>query len=57
MAIVNFTRNQPPTHDHVRAEDVSTRTRWTALCEGVLLPLGSIFAIFLCMLGVMLIVD
>jgi hypothetical protein len=41
-----------------RAEDGQQQTtRWNSFCEGVLIPLGSIFAIFLVMLGVMLIVD
>jgi hypothetical protein len=41
-----------------RAEDGQQQpTRWNAFCEGVLIPLGSIFAVFLVMLGVMLIVD
>jgi hypothetical protein len=43
---------------NVRAEDGGQPlTRWNSLCEGVLLPLGSLFAAFLVMLGVMLIVD
>ena len=41
-----------------RAEDGRQQpTRWNSFCEGVLFPLGSIFAVFLMMLGVMLIVD
>jgi hypothetical protein len=43
---------------NVRAEHGQQQpTRWNSLCEGVLIPLGSIFAVFLVMLGVMLIVD
>jgi hypothetical protein len=43
---------------NVRAEDGRQQTtRWNSLCEGVIIPLGSIFAVFLVMLGVMLIVD
>ena len=39
-----------------RAEDgLSQRSQWITLCEGVLIPLGSLFAVFLFMLGVMLI--
>lgn len=42
----------------VRAEDGRQQlTRWSSFCEGVLLPLGSLFAVFLVMLGIMLIVD
>jgi hypothetical protein len=38
-----------------RAEDgMQQRSRWNALCEGVLIPLGSLFTIFLAMLGMML---
>ncbi|WP_158790212.1 hypothetical protein [Granulicella sp. L60] len=41
-----------------RAEDGSQScSSWTNLCEGVLIPIGSLFAIFLFMLGVMLIAD
>jgi len=39
-----------------RAEDGDQQpNRWTSLCEGVLIPLGSLFAIFLAILAVMLI--
>jgi hypothetical protein len=39
-----------------RAEDGELDCgRWSGLCEGVLIPLGSLFAVFLLMLGVMLI--
>jgi hypothetical protein len=42
----------------IRAEDGQQQlTRWNSLCEGVLLPIGSLFAVFLVMLGIMLIVD
>jgi hypothetical protein len=55
MATISFPRNETTT---LRAEDGQVpRSRWTTLCEGVLIPLGSIFAIFLFMLGVMLITD
>jgi len=40
-----------------RAEDGAPRSRWNALCEGVVIPLASLFAVFLFMLGAMLIVD
>lgn len=40
---------------NVRAEDgMQPRSRWNALCEGVLIPLGSLFTVFLAMLGIML---
>jgi hypothetical protein len=43
---------------NIRAEDGRQQTtRWSSFCDGVLIPLGSIFAVFLVMLGVMLIVD
>jgi hypothetical protein len=42
----------------IRAEDGGQqRTRWNSLCEGVLIPLGSLFAVFLVIVGIMLIVD
>jgi hypothetical protein len=46
--------NQP----NVRAEDgMQQPGRWNSLCEGVIIPLGSLFAVFLVMMGVMLIAD
>jgi hypothetical protein len=43
---------------NARAEDgLQEPSRWTALCEDVLIPLGSLFAVFMIMLGVMLIAD
>jgi hypothetical protein len=40
---------------NVRAEDgIQPRGRWNALCEGVLIPVGSLFTALLAMLGVML---
>lgn len=43
---------------NARAEDAPTkRTHWDALCEGVFIPLGSLFLVFLTMLGMMLIID
>jgi hypothetical protein len=40
---------------NVRAEDgMQPRSRWSALCEGVIIPLGSLFTVFLAMLGIML---
>ena len=41
-----------------RAEDgMQPQGRWNALCEGVLIPIGSLFAVFLTMLGLMLLTD
>ena len=41
-----------------RAEDgLQKCTPWNALCQGVLIPLGSLFLVFLTMLGMMLIID
>jgi hypothetical protein len=43
---------------NIRAEDGRQQpTRWSSFCEGVLFPLGSLFAAFLAMLGIMLLVD
>ncbi len=38
----------------IRAEDGKQPGEWYGLYEGVLLPLGSLFAVLLCMLAVML---
>ncbi|WP_433966104.1 hypothetical protein [Tunturiibacter gelidiferens] len=46
----------PTFQSNSRAEDgLLCRSRWNSLCEGVLIPLASLFAVFLFMLGVMLI--
>jgi hypothetical protein len=43
---------------NARAEDGRQQpTRWSVFCEDVIIPLGSLFAVFLVMLGIMLIVD
>jgi hypothetical protein len=40
---------------NVRAEDgMQQRSRWNVLCEGVIIPLGSVFTVFLAMLCMML---
>jgi hypothetical protein len=40
---------------NARAEDgMQPRSRWNALCEGVIIPIGSLFTVFLAMLGIML---
>jgi hypothetical protein len=40
-----------------RAEDGATSGRWSAFCEGVVVPLASLFAVFLFMLGAMVITN
>jgi len=56
---MNYLESQqiaPTFQSNCRAEDGQTdRSHWIGLCEGVLIPLGSLFAVFLLMLGVMLI--
>jgi hypothetical protein len=39
---------------NVRAEDGLQRASWNSLCEGILIPLGSLFAVLLVMVGMML---
>jgi hypothetical protein len=40
---------------NARAEDgMQQRSHWNVLCEGVIIPLGSVFTVFLAMLGIML---
>jgi hypothetical protein len=42
----------------IRVEDeCQNRGSWNSLCEGVLIPLGSLFAVFLTLLGLMLLAD
>jgi hypothetical protein len=56
---MEYTERQDITANYqsnIRAEDgLSQGSQWNTLCEGVLIPLGSLFVIFLFMLGVMLI--
>jgi hypothetical protein len=40
-----------------RAEDGPTSGRWSGLYEGVVVPLASLFAVFLVMLGAMIITN
>jgi hypothetical protein len=58
---MNYTESKPiaPVYQSTsRAEDGQLQSnRWNALCEGVLFPLGSLFAVFLLMLGAMLILS
>ena len=40
---------------NARAEDgFQRRTPWSSLCEGILIPLGALTAVFLAMVAVML---
>jgi hypothetical protein len=40
---------------NARAEDgFQQRGSWNSFCEGILIPLGSLFAVFLVMVGLML---
>ncbi len=53
-----LTKNEVASQSNIRAEDGLLRaSRWDALCVGVLFPLGSLFAVFMVMLCVMLITD
>jgi hypothetical protein len=56
MNYIDSPQIAPTFQSNSRAEDGDLDcTRWSGLCEGVLIPLGSLFAVFLLMLGVMLI--
>jgi len=58
MELIRFRHDNSVYQSNVRAEDgLQQPNRWTSLCEGVLIPLGSLFAVFLVMLGMMLIAD
>ena len=49
-------KNEVASPSNIRAEDGLTQpSRWNTLCEGVLIPLGSLLAVFMVMLCVMLI--
>jgi hypothetical protein len=56
MELTKFKYDNSIYQSNVRAEDGLQQTsRWNALYEGVLIPVGSVFAVFLAVLGVMLI--
>jgi hypothetical protein len=56
MELTKFQYDNSIYQSNVRAEDGLQQTsRWNALYEGVLIPVGSVFAVFLAVLGVMLI--
>jgi hypothetical protein len=56
---MNYTESKqiaPGYQSNFRAEDGPLHSnRWSAFCEGVVVPLGSLFAVFLLMLCVMLV--
>jgi hypothetical protein len=43
----------PTSRNSIRAEDGRQLSHWSVLCEGVLIPLGFLFATLLCMVAVM----
>lgn len=56
MKSTYFENNVSIYQSNIRAEDgYQRRESWNSLCEGVLIPIGSLFAVFLVMLGLMLI--
>jgi hypothetical protein len=54
MEYTQQNQEAPTYQSTVRAEDGLSSSRWNALCEGVVIPLGSLFAVFLLMLGAMM---
>jgi hypothetical protein len=55
MEYIESTNDVSIYQSNVRAEDgMQPRSHWNALCEGVLIPIGSLFTAFLAMLGMML---
>jgi hypothetical protein len=58
MKYTHFKKDAVIYQSNIRAEDgFQKRGSWNRFCEGVLIPLGSLFAVFLAMLGMMLIAD
>jgi hypothetical protein len=58
MELTKFKYDNSIYQSNVRAEDGLQQTsRWNAFYEGVLIPVGSVLAVFLAVLGVMLISD
>ena len=58
MNVEELTKNEVASQSNSRAEDgLPEPSRWGTLCEGVLIPLGSIFAVFIAMLCVMHLAD
>ena len=55
MKLTMFKYDNSDVLSNIRAEDgLPQPIRWNAFYEGVILPLGSLFAVFLLVLGVML---
>jgi hypothetical protein len=55
MQLSKFKYDNADLPSNIRAEDgLQQPIRWNALYEGVILPLGSLFAVFLLVMGVML---
>ena len=55
MEFTKFKYDNSVPQSNIRAEDGQQANNWNAFCEGVLLPLGSLFAVSLIVLSVMLI--
>ena len=53
MTTTDFTIERIETN--ARAEDGLKGNPWNALCEGILIPLGTLFAVFLGIAGIMII--
>jgi hypothetical protein len=55
MKYSKFINDAPIDQPNARAEDgMSESSSWNTLCEGVLIPLASVFLVFLAILGMML---
>lgn len=58
MRYNNLETEIPIYQSNMRAEDgLPKNSAWNSFCEGVLIPLGSLFAVFLAMLSLMLLID
>jgi hypothetical protein len=53
MTITDLNIN--PIDTNARAEDGLKRNQWNALCEDIFIPLGTLFAVFLGIAGVMMV--
>lgn len=53
MTTTNFNLERFETN--ARAEDGLNSNPWNALCEGILIPLGTLFAVFLGIASVMIV--
>ena len=55
MKYSQFMNNASICQPNARAEDgMEQRSPWNVLCEYVLIPIGTVFAVFMTMLGMML---